>query len=84
MGKASKAHRAKVAKRNADLKVKEKRTQKIWQEAFEEQMNVMREKYANMSGDTMMGLLDDEETSEEQTTQEDNESVEPTQGDQTV
>ena len=84
MGKTSKAHRAKVAKRNTDLKVKEKRTQKIWQEAFEEQMNVMREKYANMSGDTMMGLLDDEETSEEQTTQEDNESVEPTQGDQTV
>jgi hypothetical protein len=84
MGKASKAHRAKVAKRNTDLKVKEKRTQKIWQEAFEEQMNVMREKYASMSGETMMGLLDDVETSEEQTTQEDNESVEPTQEDQTV
>ena len=84
MGKASKAHRAKVAKRNTDLKVKEKRTQKIWQEAFEEQMNVMREKYANMSGDTMMGLLDDVENSEEETTQEDNESVEPTQEDQTI
>ena len=80
MGKASKAHRAKVAKRNTDLKVKEKRMQKIWQEAFEEQMNVMREKYASMSGETMMGLLDDEETSEEQTTQEVIESVEPTQG----
>lgn len=84
MGKASKAHRAKVAKRNTDLKVKEKRTQKIWQEAFEEQMNVMREKYASMSGETMMGLLDDVENSEEQTTQEDNESVEPTQEDQTI
>jgi len=84
MGKASKAHRAKVAKRNTDLKVKEKRTQKIWQEAFEEQMNVMREKYASMSGETMMGLLDDVETSEEQTTQEGTESVEPTQEDQTV
>tara|TARA_R110000868_G_scaffold54415_3_gene170104 strand:- start:4 stop:249 length:246 start_codon:yes stop_codon:yes gene_type:complete len=80
MGKASKAHRAKVAKRNTDLKVKEKRMQKIWQEAFEEQMNVMREKYASMSGETMMGLLDDVENSEEETTQEDNESVEPTQG----
>ena len=84
MGKASKAHRAKVAKRNTDLKVKEKRMQKIWQDAFEEQMNVMREKYANMSGDTMMGLLDDVENSEEETTQEDNESVEPTQEDQTI
>ena len=84
MGKASKAHRAKVAKRNTDWKVKEKRMQKIWQEAFEEQMNVMREKYASMSGETMMGLLDDEETSEEQTTQEVIESVEPTQEDQTV
>jgi hypothetical protein len=56
MGKAAKAHRAKVAKRNANVKVQEKRMQKVWQEAFEEQMNVMKEKFASMSGETMSGL----------------------------
>ena len=63
MGKRAKEHRKKVAKRNANLKVQEKRMQKIWQEAFEEQMNVMREKFAAMSGETMSGLtslLEDE------------------------
>jgi hypothetical protein len=52
MGKAAKAHRKKVAKRNANVKVQEKKMQKLWQEAFEEQMNVMKEKFASMSGDT--------------------------------
>jgi len=52
MGKAAKAHRAKVAKRNANVKQQEKRMQKLWQEAFEEQMKVMKEKFASMSGDT--------------------------------
>jgi hypothetical protein len=83
MGKAAKAHRAKVAKRNANLKVQEIRTQKIWQEAFEEQMNVMKEKFAAMSGDTMSGLtglLEDEENVQEETTQEESESAEPIQG----
>jgi hypothetical protein len=83
MGKAAKAHRAKVAKRNANLKVQEKRTQKIWQEAFEEQMKVMKEKFESMSGDTMSGLtglLEDEENVQEETTQEESESAEPIQG----
>jgi hypothetical protein len=52
MGKAAKAHRKKVAKRNANVKVQEKKMQKLWQEAFEEQMNVMKEKFASMSGNT--------------------------------
>jgi hypothetical protein len=83
MGKAAKAHRAKVAKRNANLKVQEKRTQKIWQEAFEEQMKVMKEKFESMSGDTMSGLtglLEDEENVQEETTKEESESAEPIQG----
>jgi len=82
MGKAAKAHRAKVAKRNANLKVQEKRMQKVWQEAFEEQMNVMKEKFAAMSGDTMSGLtgLLDEENTQEETTQEESESVGSVQG----
>ena len=85
MGKAAKAHRAKVAKRNANVKVQEKRMQKVWQDAFEEQMNVMKEKFAAMSGDTMSGLtgLDDEQE-ETTTTQEESEPTEPISGDQTV
>jgi DNA primase large subunit len=83
MGKAAKAHRAKVAKRNANMKVQEKRMQKVWQEAFEEQMNAMKEKFATMSGDTMSGLtglLEDEENVQEETIQEGSESTEPVQG----
>ena len=56
MGKKEKEHRKKVAKRNVNLRQQEKRVQKLWQEAFEEQMNVMKEKCASMSGDTMSGL----------------------------
>ena len=54
MGKAAKAHRAKVAKRNANLKVQEKRMQKVWQEAFQEQMEKMKEQFALMSGDKVL------------------------------
>jgi hypothetical protein len=82
MGKAAKAHRAKVAKRNANVKQQEKRMQKLWQEAFEEQMKAMKEKFASMSGDTMSGLtsLLDEENVQEETTQEESEPTEPVQG----
>jgi DNA primase large subunit len=82
MGKAAKAHRAKVAKRNANVKQQEKRMQKLWQEAFEEQMNAMKEKFAAMSGDTMSGLTSilDEENVQEETIQEESEPTEPVQG----
>ena len=82
MGKAAKEHRKKVAKRNANLKQQEKRVQKLWQEAFEEQMNVMKEKFAAMSGDTMSGItsLLDEET----TTQEESEPTESISDDQGI
>lgn len=83
MGKAAKAHRAKVVKRNANLKVQEKRMQKLWQEAFQEQMEKMKEQFASMSGNTMSGLtglLEDEENIQEETTQEGSESIEPVQG----
>jgi hypothetical protein len=84
MGKAAKAHRAKVAKRNTNLKVQEKRMQKVWQEAFEEQMNVMKEKFAAMSGDTMSGLTGLFGDEQEETIQEESEPAEPISGDQTV
>ncbi len=83
MGKVAKAHRAKVAKRNANLKVQEKRMQKIWQEAFQVQMEKMKEQFASMSGDTMSGLTElfgNEENVQEETTQEGSESVEPVSG----
>jgi hypothetical protein len=73
-----------VAKRNANLKVQEKRTQKVWQDAFEEQMNVMKEKFAAMSGDTMPGLTGLLEDEQETTTQEESESTESISGNQTV
>jgi DNA primase large subunit len=87
MGKAAKAHRKKVAKRNVNVKLQEKRMQKLWQEAFEEQMKVMKEKFAAMSGDTMsgdtmselMGLLN-EENLQEETTQEQSGPTESVQG----
>jgi DNA primase large subunit len=83
MGKAAKAHRAKVVKRNANLKVQEKRMQKLWQAAFEEQMEKMKEQFATMSGNTMSGLtglLEDEENVQEEIIQEGSESTEPVQG----
>jgi hypothetical protein len=83
MGKKAKEHRKKVAKRNQKIKQQEKTIQKVWQEAFEEQMNAMKEKFATMSGDTMSGLtglLEDEENVQEETIQEGSESTEPVQG----
>jgi len=50
--------------------------QKIWQEAFEEQMNVMKEKFADMSAETMSGLTESIENETEETTQEGSESTE--------
>lgn len=76
MGKKAKEHRKKVAKRNANIKQQEKRIQKIWQQAFDEQMKIMKEKFESMSGDTMSGLTDLLEN-EEKTVQEGSESTEP-------
>jgi hypothetical protein len=57
MGKKTKEHKKRVAKRNANLKSQENRMQKLWQDAFQVQMDAMKEKYANMSGDTMSDEL---------------------------
>ena len=50
MGKAAKAHRAKVSKRNQERKHVEKKMKKEWEAAFEEQMTKMKEQFASMSG----------------------------------
>lgn len=56
MGKRAKAHRKKVAKRNANLKQQERVIQKLWQESFKEQMDKIKENFTSMSGDTMSGI----------------------------
>ena len=57
MGKAAKAHRAKVLKRNQERKHVEKKMKKEWEEAFEEQMTKMKEQFASMSGmSEMLGM----------------------------
>ena len=50
MGKAAKAHRAKVLKRNQERKHVEKKMKKELEATFEEQMAKMKEQFASMSG----------------------------------
>jgi Fe-S cluster biosynthesis and repair protein YggX len=52
MGKAAKAHKAKVQKRNNRVKHEENILKKKWNEALQKQMEVLQEKFASMSGDT--------------------------------
>lgn len=80
MGKAAKAHRKKVAKRNANLKQRERAIQKVWEQAFEEKMNEMKEKFASMSGDSMSGLTEFIDNAVEESIQEKSEPTEPVSG----
>jgi|LakMenE18May11ns_1017448.scaffolds.fasta_scaffold8785490_2 hypothetical protein len=80
MGKAAKEHRKKVAKRNANLKQREKIIQKVWQETFEEKMKEMKEKFASMSGDSMSGLTEIIDNAVEEIIQEESEPTEPVSG----
>ena len=52
MGKKAKEHRKKVAKRNANIKQQEKKMEKVWMTAMEEQLKKMREQFENTSVDT--------------------------------
>ena len=52
MGKKAKEHRKKVAKRKANIKQQEKKMEKVWMTAMEEQLNKMREQFEKTSGDT--------------------------------
>ncbi len=73
MGKRAKEHKKKVAKRNANIKQQERRIQKLWEAAFGEQMELMKEKFAAMSGETTTDLISDEEVN---TTEEGSEPTE--------
>jgi tRNA U34 5-carboxymethylaminomethyl modifying GTPase MnmE/TrmE len=52
MGKKAKEHRKKVAKRNANIKQNEKKMEKEWMDAMQEQLAKMKEQFEKMSGDT--------------------------------
>ena len=66
MGKKAKEHRKKVAKRNASIKQQEKKMQKVWMDAMQEQLTKMREQFEKMSGDTENAeVVDDVETIQE-------------------
>ena len=80
MGKAAKAHRAKVAKRNANMKVKEKRMQKLWQELFDEKLKTLQDEFAKISGDTLTGITQLTQNEEEKTEQEKSEPTESISG----
>jgi hypothetical protein len=47
MGKKEKEHRKKVAKRNANIMQQQQKMKKLWQDAFQEQMEAMKEKFEN-------------------------------------
>jgi hypothetical protein len=59
MGKAAKAHRAKVLKRNLRLQHTERKISKEWNTAMQEQMEKFREEFAKMSADTENNLVED-------------------------
>lgn len=60
MGKAAKAHKAKVQKRNNRVKHEENILKKKWNEALQKQMEVFQEKFASMSGDTESNDLNED------------------------
>ncbi len=52
MGKAAKAHRAKVQKRNQRVEQEKNIIKKKWNEMFEKKMEELKESFSEMSGDT--------------------------------
>lgn len=57
MGKAAKAHRAKVKKRNQRVQQEKKLIQKKWNEMFEKKMEELKESFPETSGDTKSNEL---------------------------
>lgn len=69
MGKAAKAHRAKVLKRNRKVQHQKNKMSKEWNVAMNEQMEKLREEFAKMSAETENNLTT-ETTDGEITTEE--------------
>ena len=63
MGKAAKAHRAKVQKRNQRVEQEKNIIKKKWNEMFEKKMEELKESFSEMSGDTESNdLIEDLDT----------------------
>lgn len=63
MGKAAKAHRAKVKKRNQRVEQEKNIIKKKWNEMFEKKMGELKENFSEMSGDTESNdLIEDLDT----------------------
>ena len=59
MGKAAKAHRAKVEKRNRKLQQEKSFISKQWNEAMTEQMEKLREEFSKMSAETENNVVEE-------------------------
>ena len=75
MGKAAKAHRLKVQKRNNRLKHTQNKISKEWNDAMKGQMDKLREEFAKMSAETENNITT--ETTDEATITEEPQSAEP-------
>jgi len=75
MGKAAKAHRLKVQKRNNRLKHTQNKISKEWNDVMKEQMDKLREEFAKMSAETENNITT--ETTDEATITEEPQSAEP-------
>ena len=75
MGKAAKAHRAKVQKRNLKMQHQKNKISKEWNVAMQEQMEKLKEEFAKMSAETENNITT--ETTDEATITEEPQSAEP-------
>ena len=75
MGKAAKAHRAKVQKRNLKMQHEKNKISKEWNVAMQEQMEKLKEEFAKMSAETENNITT--ETTDEATITEEPQSAEP-------
>ena len=77
MGKAAKAHREKVLKRNRRMQHDKNKISKEWNAAMQEQLDKMREEFARMSAETENNITTETTDEVEETTVEEQQSTEP-------
>ena len=77
MGKAAKAHREKVLKRNRKMQHEKKKISKEWNAAMQEQMDKLKEEFARMSAETENNITTETTDEVEETTVEEQQSTEP-------
>ena len=77
MGKAAKAHREKVLKRNRRMEHEKNKISKEWNAAMQEQLDKMREEFARMSAETENNITTEITDEVEEITVEKQQSTEP-------